>query len=187
MALIVKFLENYLFHPAEYPEIPRRTDLADDSFLFDQGPTRGLGKIRFHDFEAVYDRWDLSNIAVFRRQVESLKRFLVETPPAAEQLADIDYMLALGELFTLVPYGHLILENAEMEGVDHALVNQMFDVFVRDFSCYAAALHGKPGNDQEQRRRILEMIEAPEADEVEFDAVWRKHVLSLNGSYTMAP
>jgi acyl-CoA dehydrogenase len=187
MALIVKFLENYLFHPAEYPEIPRRTDLADDSFLFRQGPTGGLGKIRFHDYEPVYRRWDLPNIAVFRRQIGSLKRFLLETPPAPEQLTDIDYMLALGELFTLVPYGHLILENAEMEGVDAALINQIFDVFVRDFTSYAAVLYGKPGNDDARRRRIKEMMEAPDFNFSGFDTVWRDHVLPLNGRYLAAP
>ena len=43
MALIVKFMKNYLFAPADYPEIPQRTDSADDTFLFHQGPARGLG------------------------------------------------------------------------------------------------------------------------------------------------
>ncbi|MBN8464049.1 MAG: acyl-CoA dehydrogenase, partial [Dechloromonas sp.] len=48
MALIVKFMANYFFAPAEYPEIPRRGDRANDDFLFNQGPARGLGAIRFH-------------------------------------------------------------------------------------------------------------------------------------------
>ncbi|MGB4913969.1 MAG: hypothetical protein WBO95_17940 [Candidatus Dechloromonas phosphoritropha] len=40
MVLIVKFIANYFFTPAEYPEVPRRDDGADNAFLFDQGPTR---------------------------------------------------------------------------------------------------------------------------------------------------
>ncbi len=54
MALIVKFMKNYLFNPAAYPPIPERTDLADDTFLFHQGPTRGLGDVRFHDYNETY-------------------------------------------------------------------------------------------------------------------------------------
>ena len=52
IALIVKFMENYFFHPADLPPVPRRDDPANDDFLFHQGPTRGLGRIRFHDFRA---------------------------------------------------------------------------------------------------------------------------------------
>jgi hypothetical protein len=50
IALIVKFMPNYFFNPAEYPTIPRRDEPKDDTFLWDQGPARGLGQIRFHDF-----------------------------------------------------------------------------------------------------------------------------------------
>ena len=69
----VEFMKNYLFNPAEYPEIPRRADLSDDSFLFRQGPTRGLGKIRFHDYQRAYGLFDLPNIEIFKQQVELLK------------------------------------------------------------------------------------------------------------------
>ena len=183
MALIVKFLENYLFKPGEYPCIPRRTELANDTFLFHQGPTRGLGKVLFHDYAPTYAKWALPNIQIFKKQIEALKRLLIKAGPDQNQLHDIDYMLALGELFTMVPYGHLILENAEMEGTDPAVVNQIFDVFVRDFSIYATTLHGKPGNSEEQRALILNLVRAPIADATEFQKVWREHVLSLNGVY----
>jgi len=36
IALIIKFLQNYLFNPAKYPEIPQRNDAADDEFLSDK-------------------------------------------------------------------------------------------------------------------------------------------------------
>ena len=54
MALVLKFMANYLFNPAEYPPVPGRRDAADDEFLFRQGPARGLGKIQFHDWRATY-------------------------------------------------------------------------------------------------------------------------------------
>ena len=37
--------------------MPTRDDAADDEFLFRQGPARGLGKIRFHDWRAAYDEF----------------------------------------------------------------------------------------------------------------------------------
>jgi len=186
MALIVKFLKNYLFNPAEFPEIPERTDLADDTFLFNQGPTRGLGDVRFHDYKLVYSQFDLPNIKVFKQQIEGFRAWLVQAGPDTEQLRDIDYMLSVGELFCLVAYGQLILEKAQMENTDPDLLNQIFDVFVRDFSIYATTLHGKPGNSDEQRALILRLVKAPVADPRQFDTVWREQVLSLSGCYELA-
>ena len=186
MALIVKFLKNYLFNPAEFPEIPQRTDLADDTFLFDQGPTSGLGDIQFHDYKLAYGRFDLPNIEVFRQQIELFRNWLAQAGPGKEQVRDIDYMLSVGELFSLVVYGQLILEKARMEGTDPALLNQIFDVFVRDFSIYATTLHGKPGNSPEQQNLILQLVKAPIADPGQFESVWRERVLSLEGTYRLA-
>jgi acyl-CoA dehydrogenase len=186
MALIVKFLKNYLFAPVDYPEIPRRTDLDDDTFLFHQGPAKGLGEIHFHDYRKTYDRFDLPNIEVFKAQIEGFRKLLITAGPDPQQIRDIDYMLSMGELFTLVVYGHLILEKAEMDGTDVDLLNQVFDVFVRDFSAYATGLHGKPGNTDAQRALIRELIMAPAADPEQFDRVWREHVYALNGQYEMA-
>jgi acyl-CoA dehydrogenase len=102
-----------------------------------------------------------------------------------EQIRDIDYMLSMGELFTLVVYGHLVLEKALMENTDPDLLNQVFDVFVRDFSAYATDLHGKPGNTDAQRALIRELIMAPAANPDQFERVWRERVYALNGQYEM--
>jgi acyl-CoA dehydrogenase len=185
MALIVKFMKNYLFAPVDYPDIPQRTDLADDTFLFHQGPTRGLGDIHFHDYNETYRQFDLPNIEVFKAQIEDFRKLLLAAGPDEQQIRDIDYMLSMGELFTLIVYGHLILEKGRMEGIDPDLLNQIFDVFVRDFSAYATGLHGKPGNSHEQRALIRELIRAPVADAGQFDRIWREHVYALNGQYEM--
>ncbi|MFN2358761.1 MAG: acyl-CoA dehydrogenase family protein, partial [Desulfotignum sp.] len=50
MALIIKFMANYFFNPGTFPEIPRRDDPGCDTFLFNQGETKGLGNIQFHDY-----------------------------------------------------------------------------------------------------------------------------------------
>ncbi|MFC1688640.1 acyl-CoA dehydrogenase family protein [Pseudomonadota bacterium] len=185
MALIVKFMKNYLFAPADYPEIPLREDLTDDTFLFHQGPTRGLGKIRFHDFRDTYDRFDLPNIEVFKKQIKDLRKLLMVAKPDEHQARDLDYLLALGELFTLVVYGHLILEKALMDKTDPDLLNQMFGLFVRDFAGYATELYGKPSNSNRQRKMIRKLIKAPETDAEQSDRVWREHVFALNGQYQM--
>jgi acyl-CoA dehydrogenase len=186
MALIVKFMKNYLFAPADYPEIPHRTDPADDTFLFHQGPTRGLGKIRFHDYNDTYRAFDLPNIEVFKAQIDGFRKLLMTAGPDEQQVRDIDYMLSMGELFTMIVYGHLILEKGRMDGADADLLNQIFDVFVRDFSVYATRLHGKAGNTDAQRALIREMIQAPVADPVQFDRVWKEQVYALAGQYEMA-
>jgi len=186
MALIVKFMKNYLFAPVDYPDIPRRADQADDTFLFHQGPTRGLGDIHFHDYNSTYRQFDLPNIEVFKRQIERFRELLMKAGPDPQQIRDIDYMLGLGELFTLVVYGHLILEKALMDHTDTDLLNQIFDVFVRDFSAYATGLHGKPGNSEEQRSLILGLIQAPVADAEQFERVWNKEVYALKGAYQLA-
>ena len=48
----------------------------------------------------------------------NLKAFLVNCPPDTAQARDMDFLLAGGELFTLVAYGQLILESAGLQGVD---------------------------------------------------------------------
>jgi len=185
MALIVKFMKNYLFAQVDYPEIPRRTDSADDTFLFHQGPTKGLGEIHFHDYNLTYSRFDLPNIEVFKAQIKAFRKLLMMAGPDEQQIRDIDYMLSMGELFTLVVYSHLILEKALMDDTDTDLLNQLFDVFVRDFSAYATDLHGKPGNTHEQRTLIRELIMAPAANPDQFERVWREQVYALNGQYEM--
>ncbi len=185
MALIVKFMKKYLFAPVDYPEVPQRSDSADDTFLFHQGPTRGLGEIHFHDYNETYARFDLPNIEVFRRQIEDFRRLLLTAGPDENQVRDIDYMLSMGELFTLIVYGHLILEKALMDDTGTDLLNQVFDVFVRDFSAYATELHGKHGNTEAQRALMRDLIQAPVADAEQSERIWRERVLALGGVYEM--
>ena len=139
--------------------MPQRREPADDAFLFAQGPARGLSKIRFHDWRAVYERWaDLPNVARFTEQAASLPALLQTAPPDEDQQRDLGFMLTLGELFTLVVYGQLILEQAELTGQDRDVIDQIFDVLVRDFSAYAVDLHGKPTATAAQQAWALEQV-----------------------------
>ncbi len=133
MALVVKFMRNYFFAPKQFEDVPQRFDAADDAFLFNQGPAHGLSKIQFHDYDTVYGSFDFPNLEVFKQQVALFKEALVAAPASAEQAKDIDFLLTVGELFTLVVYGQLILENARIYGIPADVLDQIFDFMVRDF------------------------------------------------------
>ena len=185
MALIIKFMKNYFFAPKEYEDIPQRLDAADDSFLFDQGPTRGLSKIQFHDYSVAYDSYDLPNLSIFKEQIALFKEALVAAPATAEQSKDIDFLLTTGELFTLVVYGQLILENAGIYDIPEDVLDQIFDFMVRDFSAYALEFHNKPSSTQAQMDYARRMIRKPVVDDARYQGVWNEHVYTLRGQYEM--
>jgi acyl-CoA dehydrogenase len=187
MALIVKFMANYFFNPKTYPDVLRRDDPSNDEFLFRQGPTRGLGKIQFHDYHIAYNRVDLPNLQVFKDQIKLFKDFLLQAPPNETQVNDIDYLLALGEILTLVAYGQLIIESRKFFEVEDDLLDEIFDVMVRDFSKYALSLHMKPSNSGRQRSLSLKIIQPPVPNEKRFERIWENHVYALKGQYTMNP
>ncbi len=186
IALIVKFMQNYFFNPASYPEVGMQNAATDDTFLFNQGPTKGLGKIRFHDYGPVYDGHDLPNVSVFKEQIAVFKEFLTTATPDEAQRKDIDFLLSLGEAFTLVVYGQLVLENARIYGIDDGLVDQIFDFMVRDFSTFALALHAKPSSTPQQMDCCLRMIRKPAVDEQRYMTVWQDHVHPLKDAYEMS-
>ena len=185
MALIVKFMANYFFAPAEYPEIPRRDDGANDDFLFAQGPTRGLGAIRFHDYRIAYDSYDLPNLNVFKEQIAVFKEMAVLAPPTKAQASDIDFLLTAGEMFTLVVYGQLILENAKIYKVETEVLDQIFDFMVRDFSKFALQMYSKPSSSEGQMAQCLRMIRKPVVDDPRYGKVWSDHVLKMKDQYRM--
>ncbi len=187
MALIIKFMANYFFTPAEYPVIPKRDDPANDDFLFNQGPTKGLGKIKFHDFNIAYNSVNLPNIEIFKEQIEVLKEFLMTARPSKEQAQDLDFLLSLGELFTLVVYGQLIIEKAKIDNLSDDILDQIFDFMVRDFAKYALQIYSKTGSTEKQMEFCLKMIKKPASDMQRFQNVWRNHVKVLNNTYEMNP
>ncbi|WP_432896633.1 acyl-CoA dehydrogenase [Micromonospora matsumotoense] len=187
LALILKFMTNYFFAPAEFPGVPTRHDPADDGFLFRQGPARGLGAIRFHDWRAAYAaRAEVPNVARFTAQADGLRELLATHPPGEEQQGDLDFLLALGQLFALVVYGQLILEQAGATGLDADLLDQIFDILVRDFAGHATELHGKPTATDAQAAWALTQIRRPVADAARAGRVWSR-VEALAGRYEMTP
>jgi acyl-CoA dehydrogenase len=193
MALIVKFMRNYFFNPGTFPAVPRLTAPRDDEFLFKQGATKGLGKIQFHDFELAYGPVQLPNVSIFKRQIEVFKQFLMvsasDADAAAGQAKDIDFLLSLGEVFTLVAYGQLLLEYREMnrDELSDDLLEQIFDFMVRDLSKYALQLFSKPSSTAAQMQLCQQMIMKPVVDAPRFDRIWTDHVHALRDAYEMNP
>ena len=185
MALIIKFMPNYFFNPGEFAEIPAFHKPVNDTFLFEQGPTKGLSKIRFHDYSNAYNSVNLPNVNLFKEQIGVLKESLMMAGPSEEQKKDIDYLLKLGELFTLVVYGQLILENASIYMIGNDLVDQIFEVMVADFSGFALQLYNKASSSTAQMDYCQKMIRKPIADSDRHERIWKNEVSTLNGIYEM--
>src|ERR1700752_444031 len=187
VGLVLKFMPNYMFNPKEYPEIPTRNDPADDTFFWNQGPTRGAAKVRFADWTPVYERHaNTPNVARFYEQAQALKTLLATAAPDAEQQQDLDFMLNVGHLFSLIVYGQLILEQAELTGLDDDIVDQIFDFQIGDFSAYAVALPGKPSSTKAQQDWAVGAIRKAVTDSERFTRVWER-VKAYDGAYEMRP
>jgi acyl-CoA dehydrogenase len=191
MALIIKFMRNYFFNPGRFPEIPRVDEPRNDDFLFAQGATAGLGSIQFHDYKKAYGDVELPNVKLFREQIEVFKKFLFasasDATAAKEQAGDIDFLLAMGELFTLVAYGQLILEYYKLDAAELTadLVEQIFDFMVRDFTKFAMQIYSKTSSSTAQMAICLEMVRKPVKDAARYERVWQDHVFALKDQYSM--
>ncbi|MFE7094683.1 acyl-CoA dehydrogenase family protein [Streptomyces erythrochromogenes] len=186
LALILKFMRNHLLEPAEYAPVPTRLDAADDDFLFRQGPARGLGSVRFHDWRPAYDAYAaVPNVARFREQADALAEFAAAIAPDEAQGRDLDFLLSVGQLFALVVHGQLILEQARLTDLDESVLDELFSVLVRDFSQHAVELHGKDSSTPEQQAWALAAVRRPVVDEARAARVWAR-VEALSGAYEMA-
>ncbi|MBI3214675.1 MAG: acyl-CoA dehydrogenase [Mycobacterium sp.] len=187
VAQILKFMPNYMFNPATYPQIETRDDPADDVFFWNQGPARGASKVQFADWNPIYERHaDIPNVARFHEQALALKALLTDAAPDADQQADLDFVLVVGHLFSLVVYGQLILEQADLIGLDRDLLDQIFDFQIRDFSAHAIALHGKPSSTAAQQDWAIAAVRKPVVDAGRFGRVWEQ-VRAYDGAYATRP
>ena len=188
-ALALKFMPQYLFGSnAELDAPPVRRDAGDDAFLFDQGPTRGLSKITFPDWRPVFDAAAsaaVPNVAVFREQADALVALVQEAPLTPDQMTnDLDFQQSLAQLFSLIPYAQLVLEQARVEGTPDDLVDSIFATFVRDFSATAIELHGKASSTDEQQVWALGAVRKPVIDRSRDDLIYGE-VRALADTYEM--
>ncbi|WP_327188008.1 acyl-CoA dehydrogenase family protein [Streptomyces sp. NBC_01334] len=187
LALILKFMRSHLLDPAAYPDVPTRLDAADDTFLFRQGPARGLGSVRFHDWRPAFESCaHLPNVARLREQADALCEFVATAAPDAEQSRDLDLLLAVGQLFALVVHAQLVLEQSRLTGLDEDVLDELFAVLVRDFSAHAVELHGKDSATRQQQEWALGAVRRPVVDPARTERVWQQ-VEALSGAYETAP
>ncbi|MEA2124157.1 MAG: acyl-CoA dehydrogenase, partial [Solirubrobacteraceae bacterium] len=186
LALALKFLPNYLFGEAELEAPPVRPDATDDAFLFRQGPTRGLGKIPFPDWRPIYDAFaHIPNVARFREQADGLVTLLQEAPLTPSQMKDdLDFQQCLAQIFTLVPYGQLILERAQLSETPDDVVDLVCETLVRDFSTTSLDLLAKASSTEAQQAWVLQHLRKPVID-AERDARIYEQVRALAGAYVM--
>jgi len=185
--LIRKFMMNYFFNPAGYPEISTTLDARTDDYLFRQGPARGLGKVRFHDYAPAFDSFkDLPNAGRFMAQVDLFRSMLEKAPPSELQDKDPSFSLPVGEMFSIVVYAQLILEQARIDGLDPAVINQIFEFMVRDFAAFGLEIYDNPSASPEQVEICREiMCVRSRPDRKEAARIWGEYVLALNGAYEM--
>jgi len=185
--LIRKFIKNYFFNPKDHAHVVPAFDQKDDLFLFNQGTASGLGKVQFHDYRPIFEAFkDLPNVAVFIKQIGLFKEMLEKAFPDKIQEMDPSFSLTVGEIFSIVVYGQLILEQAQIDSLDKDVLNQIFDFMVRDFSAFALQIYGKHTTNDTQRgycREIMLILSA--ADPAQYEQVWQTYVIALNGEYEM--
>jgi acyl-CoA dehydrogenase len=206
IALVLKFMPAYLgaAHGAaqDYAAVPVRQDAADDGYLFQQGPAKGLGRIRFADGRPAFDRFaHLPNVATFVEQIDALTSLVMTAPPSEEQQKDLDYLQVLGQLFCQVVYAQLICESAalaiddgqtrpdsvsDLADLRESHIDRIFAVFVQDMAGQAVALHGQASASDDQRAAALRLIRSAVIDPGAEDA-FVAEVLSYDGAYEMQP
>lgn len=182
IALVIKFIQHYFFNPVEYPSIPKRNDAADDSYLFRQKAGK-LASIRFPHYGLAYEGVDVPNVSVFLAQIELFRSFLEKAGPNQEQVKNIDYMLALGEMFTLIVYAQLILENARIYTLSAPLLDEIFSFLVRDFAQFALTQISNYNNSAQQEDFLKAMLKKPLLNPATLKELWEKEVKPLAGTY----
>lgn len=182
MALINKFMVPYFFNPGDFPEIPKRNDIADDAYLFKQKAGK-LKEVVFDDYRKCYEGMNQVNVLKFREQVEELRKFLAKNTPSPEQGKNVDYMIALGELLTMSTYAQLILENVKIYQIEDEVVEEIFAFMIRDFANYALIFRSTFVQRDDQIQSINRMIIDPVLDIARFEMIWETKVLALKNEY----
>ena len=191
MALVIKFMKNYFFQPGDkrgHSRDPRGQRAAPRRVPLRPGADQGAGEDPLPRLPAgLRPRRSCANVNVSsRKQIRTFKQLLDGgATRQGTDPKDIDFLLILGELFTLVVYGQLIIENAPVHSVSDDVLDQIFDFLVRDFSKFALQLYSKTSSTSMQRVFCRRMIRKPVVDHTRFERIWEEHVYALRGAYRM--
>jgi acyl-CoA dehydrogenase len=186
IALVIKFIQNYFFHPLDYSTVLKRDDPADDSYLFRQKAGK-LASVRFPHYRLAYEGIQSPNVLVFLEQVELFRSFLEQASPSPEQVKNIDYMLALGEMFTLIVYAQLILENSKIYSISSELLDEIFSFMVKDFAQFALSQISNYQSTDLQETLLKSMLKKPYLSPSSTQSLWETEVIPLMGVYQNQP
>ncbi len=125
-------------------------------------------------------------MTIFKKQIRLLKLFLLLAKPNKAQRRDTDFLRTLGEIFTLVVYGQLILENAKIYNTGDDIVDQIFHFMVEDFSKFALQIYSKSSSTGRQMKLCSMMIKKSAVNKDRFDRVWKNFVYALKDQYVMS-
>ena len=127
----------------------------------------------------------MPNVARFREQADALVAMIGDAALTPDQMtADLDFQQSMAQLFTLIPYGQLILEQAHLDDTPQDVVDTVFETLVRDFSATAIELHGKASSTADQQAWAIASIRKPVVDEARSDRIYDE-VRALAGAYVM--
>ena len=122
------------------------------------------------------------------KQIELFKSMLEKAGPDARQDADSSFSLPLGEMFSVLVYGQLILEQCELSGIEADIISQLFEFMVRDFARFALQIYGMENTKEEQQAYCKQIMEIrAQGDAAQYDRVWTRYVAPLNGEYELNP
>jgi len=93
--------------------------------------------------------------------------------------------LAAGEIFALVVYAQLILENRDGYAIGDDLLDQIFEFMVQDLSGHALTLMSQSTSNDVQITACREMMRKPDHDAARYERVWNDEVKVLDGAYVM--
>ncbi len=185
MGLVIRFMQNYFFNNVEYPEIGVVIDERDDVNIFDQ-TMGGLNKVTFPKYNKAYSGVEIANVKQFAKIVEKFREFIANAQIDPSLLKNMDYMLNIGEIFTTIVYGQLVLEGALLNDVDEELINQMFKYFIDDINKYALLQLNQQTNTEVQANYLREIaLMGRKVDKEADEKFWKEFVEVHDGAYVM--
>lgn len=185
MSQAVKFMGNYFNNNEDFAPVPDGKMIKDDSYnMFDQG----FGKaktIKFADYRRSFEGCTLPNVKIFLDQADGLCSFNDKCPMTKVQEKNPDFALSVAEIFATVVYGQLVFEKLKLEGVEDAVIDQLFSYLVRDINSSALRqLNEYAGNFEDgQRDALAALIKDPNIDFAREEMIINDYVFALDGEY----
>jgi acyl-CoA dehydrogenase len=71
--------------------------------------------------------------------------------------------------------------------IDQALIDQIFEVMIRDFSKFALQLYTKGSTSFIQQQICTRMVKRPAVSPKQLNHLWETYVYSMKDEYTMNP